>query len=167
MIRVFQIDVWFATLAHALKVKCGSVLTPVLRTLIVAANGGAIFIAVSLAMLAFRGTRKAGCAALIALAASVLLTEVFLLSKRYIVAFFLYSPCNGLFEGVQDERNFIGEAAAQIISQEKDLILFGYDYWDEDAGRRCEMQPEDMATSIRDRLPLKDRDHSVFPFRRR
>lgn len=78
MIRVFQIDVWFATLAHALKVKCGSVLTPVLRTLSVAANGGAIFIAVSLAMLAFRGTRKAGCAALIALAASVLLTEVLL-----------------------------------------------------------------------------------------
>lgn len=81
--------------------------------------------------------------------------------------FFFIPPCNGLFEGVQDERNFIGEAAAQIISQEKDLILFGYDYWDEDAGHRCEMQLEDMATSIRDRLPLKDRDHSVFPFRRR
>ena len=93
--------------------------------------------------------------------------HVFLLSKRYIVALFLYPPCNGLFEGVQDERNFIGEAAAQIISQEKDLILFGYDYLDEDAGHRCEMQLEDMATSIRDRLPLKDRDHSVFPFRRR
>lgn len=98
MIRVFQIDVWFATLAHALKVKCGSVLTPVLRTLSVAANGGAIFIAVSLAMLAFRGTRKAGCAALIALAASALLTEVFLLSKRYIVAFF-YSPLQWAFRG--------------------------------------------------------------------
>lgn len=71
------------------------------------------------------------------------------------------------FFPVQDESNFIGEAAAQIISQEKDLILFGYDYLDEDAGHGCEMQLEDMATSIRDRLPLKDRDHSVFPFRRR
>lgn len=111
MIRVFQIDVWFATLAHALKVKCGSVLTPVLRTLIVAANDGAIFIAVSLAMLAFRGTRKAGCAALIALAASALLTEVFLLSKCFCVG----KPgrniygCDKSFGADADERkqNFI------------------------------------------------------------
>ncbi len=31
MARFFQIDVWFATFAHAAKVKCGSVLTPILR----------------------------------------------------------------------------------------------------------------------------------------
>ena len=74
----FQIDVRFATFAHAEKTKCGGVLTPILKALSVAGDGGAIFIAVSLVMLAFRGTRKAGCAALIALAASVLITEVVL-----------------------------------------------------------------------------------------
>lgn len=74
----FQIDVRFATFAHAVKTKCGGVLTPILKALSVAGNCGAIFIAVSLVMLAFRGTRKAGCAALIALAASVLITEVVL-----------------------------------------------------------------------------------------
>ena len=75
---VSQIDVWFASFAHAANVKCGSVLTPILKAVSVAGNGGLIFIAVSLIMLAFKGTRKAGCAALIALAASVLLTEVLL-----------------------------------------------------------------------------------------
>lgn len=75
---VFQIDVWFATFAHAAKTKCCSVLTPILKALSVAGNGGAIFIAVSLVMLAFKGTRKAGSAALLALAASVLITEILL-----------------------------------------------------------------------------------------
>ena len=78
MARFFQIDVWFATFAHAAKVKCGSVLTPILRAVSAAGNGGAIFIAAALVMLAFQKTRKAGSAALIALAASVLLTEVLL-----------------------------------------------------------------------------------------
>lgn len=75
---VFRIDVWVASFAHAANVKCGGVLTPLLGALSAAGNGGLIFIAASLIMLAFKGTRKAGCAALIALAASVLLTEVLL-----------------------------------------------------------------------------------------
>lgn len=75
---VFQIDVWFAAFAHAAKTKCGSVLTPILKALSAAGNGGAVFIAASLIMLAFKGTRKAGSAALIALAASVLITEILL-----------------------------------------------------------------------------------------
>ncbi len=78
MNRVFQIDVWFAAFAHAAKKKCGGLLTPFLRAMSAAGNGGAAFIAVSLIMLAFRGTREAGCAALIALAASVLITEALL-----------------------------------------------------------------------------------------
>ena len=78
MTRIFRIDVWFAALAHAAETEWGGVLTPVLRALSVAGNSGAVFIATALLLLVFKRTRKAGCAALIALAASVLFTEVLL-----------------------------------------------------------------------------------------
>ena len=44
---VFRVDFWFASFAHAAKTKCGSVLTPILKALSTAGNGGAVFIAVS------------------------------------------------------------------------------------------------------------------------
>lgn len=73
-----QIDLWFATFAHTVCLNFGDILTPLLRALSVAGNSGAIFIAISVVMLAFRRTRKAGCTALVALAAGVLITELLL-----------------------------------------------------------------------------------------
>lgn len=75
------------------------------------------------------------------------------------------------FFPIQDERNFIGEATAQIISQEKDLVLFGYDYWDYDIEYNIpyvsEVELDEIVSNVRNCLPLKDRDHSVFPYRLR
>ena len=70
---------------------------------------------------------------------------------------------------LRDERNFIGETAAQVISQEKDLVLFGYDYWDYDIEydipRVSEVKLEEIVSNVRNCLPLEDRDHSEFPYR--
>ena len=73
-----QIDLWFATFAHTVCLNFDDIFTPLLRALSVAGNSGAIFIAISVVMLAFRRTRKAGCTALVALAAGVLITELLL-----------------------------------------------------------------------------------------
>ena len=75
------------------------------------------------------------------------------------------------FFPVQDERNFMGKAVAQILSQEKDLVLFGYDYWDYDAEYRIlrvsESELNEIASNVRNCFPLRDRDRFVFPCRPR
>ena len=72
------IDSQTAAFAHGVQIAAGSFMTPFLRIVSILGNGGAVFLAAAAVLLLFRQTRKTGTAALIALLAGVILTNLIL-----------------------------------------------------------------------------------------
>lgn len=69
-------DLFFAKMAGGLRSSCGLILTPILKAITLSGNMGLVFIIAAAVMLIFKRTRKAGIAALVALAFGFLFTNV-------------------------------------------------------------------------------------------